>query len=479
MRVFGILLTIALLYRAGPTAWAGDTERDFGWQIADDGVLEYIIQISPQQAAQMQANKLENLSALPPTLVGRARRIAVRIGTDPLPRVPSLEEIERTIPRYTEPADVTAALGPGRIAEVEGGQVVDVQNSLPNLPPFSSGASARPSPGNGSFGLPSTSPSGTANPSASTPGASTSSAGLLPNLPPPSAGSAGSKFLDGASGSPAPNTPPPLYQPSSGVGYAAGGAGPTASQPNTGTTAPANQPAFSSSSKFADTATEPALPATSDVASGIPPQRTPVSGFGSTPGATAGPASATNPAGSQYGYPAGPSGYASTHAPNASPGYGSTPPTYGNSPWASASGTGMGGPDQGYDPRYASPGYNQAPPAGYQPQAPGPRMAALPDATPSAPQTGSPTAFPSTTPAPVPQTSSTAASNNVQQSGPSPSDGQPAASSARSQASASLVLLQMFFLISLLANVYLGFLMRKLLARYRNLLATVRGHATS
>ena len=219
MRVFGILLTIALLYRAGPTASAGDAQRDFGWQIADDGVLEYIIQISPQQAAQMQANKLENLSALPPALVGRARRIAVRIGTDPLPRTPSLEEIERTIPRYTEPSDVTAALGPGRIAEVEGGQVVDVQNTLPRLPAFgdsNSNPSSSPSSSGGSFNLPSTSGT-TFGPSGAAGGnASNAPSSLVPSLPSPAAGSAGSKFLDGASaGSAAPSTSPPsLYQPS-------------------------------------------------------------------------------------------------------------------------------------------------------------------------------------------------------------------------------------------------------------------------
>ena len=39
------------------------------------------------------------------------------------------------------------------------------------------------------------------------------------------------------------------------------------------------------------------------------------------------------------------------------------------------------------------------------------------------------------------------------------------------------VLVQMFFLVSLVANVYLVFLIRKLLSRYRSLLATVRSHA--
>jgi hypothetical protein len=43
-----------------------------------------------------------------------------------------------------------------------------------------------------------------------------------------------------------------------------------------------------------------------------------------------------------------------------------------------------------------------------------------------------------------------------------------------SVASAGSVLIQMFFLVSLVANVYLVFLIRKLLHRYRSLLTTVR-----
>ncbi|GIW99700.1 MAG: hypothetical protein KatS3mg111_3033 [Pirellulaceae bacterium] len=467
---------------------ADNTERDFGWQIADDGVLEYIIQISPSQAAQMQANHLENLSALPDELVGRARRIVVRIGTEPLPRAPSLEEIKRTIPRQTDPADVTAALGPGRIAELEGGQVVDVQNGLPQLPSIGSAQT-----------VPSTSPS----PSAVNGGGS-----KFADLAPPYAGGQQATTNSDVPSLIPPTSPttnatsPPGNQFLESARNPSRGSSPSANStagnaPTTGSTMPGNLNSvspYASSTKFADTAPRDA----SGAASGIPAQRTPASGFGSTPGSLGNWRS-----NGEYEAPATPSpNYMAGNSAS------SLPPTYqgqdrGIPAQEPATGNAYGNPNGDYsnrwsgaqgptDPRTSTgngnymnayPNTNPYPP-GYE--APDARMATLPPAaTPAPPANGyvPPHQPPSTSPSPpLPSTSPIASS--------SPAAAEPVSPSAnvgptnvgpttQNTSTTGLVLLQMFFLISLLANVYLGFLMKKLLTRYRNLLATVRGHATS
>ena len=129
-----VLLTMFGQVGAAGPATTGSTERDYGWQVSpEDGALEYIVQISPQKAAQMQTGQWENSSDMPPQLVGRATRILVRIGDAVLPRTPSLAEIESRMPRYNSAADLNAALGPGRVSDVE--SVVNVQGgNLPALP---------------------------------------------------------------------------------------------------------------------------------------------------------------------------------------------------------------------------------------------------------------------------------------------------------------------------------------------------------
>ena len=134
----GLFCLLLIQAQIGLSQQPADTTRDFGWMIdKDDGALVYIVQVAPSQATQMQLNRLENLSDIPPELVGRTTRISVRIGTDPLPRTPSLAEIQK-MPRYGTASDVTAALGPGRISDLEPGSVVNVQGrTLPNSSPRS------------------------------------------------------------------------------------------------------------------------------------------------------------------------------------------------------------------------------------------------------------------------------------------------------------------------------------------------------
>lgn len=103
------------------------TEKDFGWEIdRNDGALQYIVQISPEQAARMQQksvafpNGQEATSEIPNELVGRATRVVIRIGTMDLPRSPSLQEIDR-MKRFGDPINPssTAQLDPGIYKQLE------------------------------------------------------------------------------------------------------------------------------------------------------------------------------------------------------------------------------------------------------------------------------------------------------------------------------------------------------------------------
>ncbi|MFO0943235.1 MAG: hypothetical protein U0930_21075 [Pirellulales bacterium] len=104
-----------------------DNSRSYGWQIKD-GELEYLIQVSPSMLRDMQSPppyKSELQSHIPKELVGRIKRVVVSIGNEILPRTPSLIEVERLVP-------VAANLPPGRIQDLEGGAIVNVNNTSDN-----------------------------------------------------------------------------------------------------------------------------------------------------------------------------------------------------------------------------------------------------------------------------------------------------------------------------------------------------------
>ena len=121
-----------------------ENTKDFGWQIhPKDKVLEYIVQLSPSDILAIEDSKsqsgldaLEKSSLIPPELMGRAKRVVVRIGTDDLPRIPSLAEIERTIPRVNNDNDIAAAIGSGRFSDVESDKIVQAQSNggFPSFP---------------------------------------------------------------------------------------------------------------------------------------------------------------------------------------------------------------------------------------------------------------------------------------------------------------------------------------------------------
>ena len=65
------------------------TVISYGWQPSDDGGLDYIIQVSPDQVDEFRRGEIS--SVIDPAVQGRVTRVIVRVGTDPLPKIlPSL-----------------------------------------------------------------------------------------------------------------------------------------------------------------------------------------------------------------------------------------------------------------------------------------------------------------------------------------------------------------------------------------------------
>ncbi len=149
MNGIGLLVLIAVAGQVG-FPQQQQLSRDYGWEIdtkSGDGALCFIVQVSPEDALRMQTQGLENPADIPEELIGRAKRVAFRIGTAELPQNPSLEVL-RTMPRLYAPSDVTAQFDQiqGRMADVERESVVNVQQdrSAPALPNF--GGTASPAP---------------------------------------------------------------------------------------------------------------------------------------------------------------------------------------------------------------------------------------------------------------------------------------------------------------------------------------------
>lgn len=140
MNGIGLLVLIAAAGQIGATPQIVPN-NSFGWQfdqINPDRALCFIVQVSPEVAATMQRTAHERPADMPPELVGRATRIVFRIGDDLLPQDPPLEEL-RKMPIVNSSANVTAQLGGGRMTDVEPNDVVNVQQDrtgAPKLPTF-------------------------------------------------------------------------------------------------------------------------------------------------------------------------------------------------------------------------------------------------------------------------------------------------------------------------------------------------------
>lgn len=493
MNGIGLLVLLAMSGQVG-------SERDFGWQIAPDGVLEYIVQVSPAAAAQMQSLNRENVSDIPPDLVGRASRVTFRIGTSTLPREPSLEKI-RQMERYSSPNDVASLLGPGKLSDVETDSVVHAQqqSDIPPLPP--------------NFDIRSNSPqaaTGNIVDHAGELARQNSENGLLPNATSSNPRTnLANQFLQRAGANPQPGTASEI--PSL----------PRMALPNTG--APhANTPAPSTSRFDSESSRQPATAMENSLnTSGLPgsskwlnsnestdairtadrsaaPHAAPRTRAGASYDASTPPILGTN---QNRPHPGLNPNFGPARTPSADSGYvsrGQDRNGYG-APQGNA-GIGYGGgtyANSGYPPNQM-PAYDarndaarQPPPSpyggenyghNYPPPAYDPGLSRNPNLQPrrSAADSQPPAARVASnqpaTPiegAPSATTPTTEKSNAT----PSPSDGQtgftPSGESTR--AKNSEVWLQIFFLVSLIVNFYLGMLIRKLLTRYRSLLSSVRG----
>jgi len=116
----------------------------YGWQINAENELEYLIQISPEMLPFMTSttDQKEFQSEIPRELAGRIQRVVVSIGTQILPRSPSLQEIQQRVP--------TIASLPGRFRDLEPDvPVAHVNNNQFPEPPTSFGGSTDRSGGGG------------------------------------------------------------------------------------------------------------------------------------------------------------------------------------------------------------------------------------------------------------------------------------------------------------------------------------------
>lgn len=467
----GIALLVLVLAAGQVTAAPAKTQnRDWGWEVDKEGVLCYIVQLSPQKVAEMQDTGWEYPSDMPEELVGRATRVVIRIGTALLPQSPSLEELKQ-MPRIHAPGEVTAQLGPGRISDVESTPLYNVQQerTTPALPSIGGGGGGSPAPLDPAGNLANQAqqasealaekmrnlvrgtpeiPGGLSQTTTLPPGGSSTAAA---NDSPPLPGFPGAGLPNKFNTPTAGNTDP---RATAATGENAGG---WQSAPQ-GTQSPQNydertrgdmarlddnrNPGSSPAGNYQQPRggygqeaynggyVDPRDPAAlgREMFNGLPNRQTPVGSFGSFNGGN-------------------PGNYVSAGQPN---GYGRE--------------------------MYGTPGYNNPnlyPPSGLPPGGtavyptdPATRLANNPAAagggTGNLPST---TAAPAaTTPAPPPATESTTAGGG---------------SRLPTEKSPSQNILPVFFLLSLVVNLYLGWLISKLLKRYRALLASMRGQTTT
>ena len=442
MNGIGLLVLIAAAGQIGATPQIVPN-REFGWQIDQenpDRALCYIVQLSPEKVeAMLKSNtigvkRLESFSDMPPELVGRATRIVVRIGNDPLPQEPPLEVLRKMPLVNSSAADVTAGLGAGRFSDVDPQDVVTVQQGrtgTPALPTF---------PNQGTAGLPNAT------------GRATGSTPPMPESWPVSPSTLGSNIGGDRTRDEPSRITDDRYQNQSQntAGVAGNFTGNSGATPTPGYGPGAYEPNYGSPNP-------PSLG--SEMYTGITPIQTPSPGFGSYPG---------NQGQGKYN--------PSTANSNNNSGQGQV--TSGQfTPGGQFDQGGQlapGGMGQGYgDGRY-TPGLGGPPGAnsGYanngQGHFGGVSQVASNTSFPSLPPSGE---LSGQKPIALGGGSATGAST-------SSSDANKEAAAGSNQSTAFENILPAFFILSLLVNFYLGSLIRKLLTRYRALLANMRGQTT-
>lgn len=462
---------------AGQSLVEDGNRRSFGWTLDStrDNELYYIIQVSPSEVLQMVAEQERNTgffseksTDMPKELVGRVSRVVWRIGEKELPRNPSLAEIA-TWPRIDgSGSSLQAAIdgfGPGNLANVEGSQsALPIQRPLPN--------NSTP---------PSISPNGsTFPPSGRTFQPNSGASSQLGNntTTPPSfgtgfpAGSVADSFLGDTRGSANPANPAasPVLPNVGGNGMS--DISPPQNPIRPGLTADARNnpasglppygPGYSQSNPSRFDSPDPPSMSTSTGGSGFAGQSTPAPGFGTSPGQWTGSNNntfTTDP--NRQAANQGAQGMAGSHTgggnvyPNGTGAAGGFNDQYPEQPQRPASGFGQG---QGYAGQsYTGQNY---PPRQFPPT---PGAGAGDDRILLADATGSVGARP-------PAEDSSPSKRSPKQN----DDGRDSESESDKQTQAADSMMPFLLLFSLVVNVYLGMLIRKLLGRYRTVLSNVR-----
>jgi hypothetical protein len=140
------------------TAWLLMTATlgvDFGWQVAADGKLEYIVQIPRTQYESLPESAEGLVSNLPPEVLPHLRRLRIVVGQQPLPRDPLPNTTGVLVPRGDQFNDNMNAQAVGLQAGGETGvpfasgapessvQPLDRSDALPG-PSYDPGQDVRP-----------------------------------------------------------------------------------------------------------------------------------------------------------------------------------------------------------------------------------------------------------------------------------------------------------------------------------------------
>jgi len=114
---------------------------DFGWQPAVDNpnMLEYIIQLSPEEVQLLNSGKEELFSGIPQELKGRIDRVVIRMGREKLPQEPSLEKLRTMAAVGGNPSILNAGGSAGGTAlappSVASGSPLATQGGLATIDP--------------------------------------------------------------------------------------------------------------------------------------------------------------------------------------------------------------------------------------------------------------------------------------------------------------------------------------------------------
>lgn len=466
---------------------ASTVGMDFGWQPAVDNpnMLEYIIQLSPEEVQLLNSGKEELFSGIPQELKGRIDRVVIRMGREKLPQEPSLEKLRTMAAVGGNPSILNAG---GSAAGTSLGAPPTLGNAPPlgaqgglatidpprTLPSFGSGSPAPAPPitysGNydalASGAFEDLLRRGTMPPNTLAPSNSTSIVermsdnGGIPAVPVNQTGAGGagstlptdprSSFAGGGfSGGNAPTTPPSNSNifPREGAGTGFVGA------------SGANTPAA---------ANNPILPAGNGQGTTLP-----AGGWGST--------AANPPRGTNTGAPVG-----FNNNSVAGNSLGNNPSllaqgnggNFGNPPVTMASNQGnFGGAPANYPPTGSNMGtgnLGNGNTGGFVASGNGGNSGRLPSGGGSNFST-SPTLVASSNPS-----GSLGASSSFEDEDVSPSEKTEAGDETETSISASNweKVLQILFILSVVLNFYLGVHLHKLLLRYRTLLSSVRASAT-